>query len=67
MRPDSPQISTVPVAAPHAAATNVHVKWLEEDEINSKLGTVNTQQKELKEMYREGAWPLKESQPKEWH
>lgn len=64
MRPASPQVSTFPVAAPHAPATKVHAEWLEEDEMNSPLGTENTQQqKELKEVHREGAWSLKESQP----
>lgn len=64
MRSASPQVSTFPRAAPHAPATNVHVEWLEEDEMNSLLGIENTQQKKLKEMHREGTWPLKDHNPK---
>lgn len=59
MRPSSPQASTFPMAAPHAPAANVHVEWLEEGEMNSPLGTENTQQTELREMHRKGAWPLR--------
>lgn len=66
MRPAVQQVSSFSMAAPHAPAKDVHVEWLEEGERNLPPGTENTEQKELKERQREGAWPLKANTTDVW-